>query len=552
MLGGKRLLPAVYLAGLLAALQAHLPWVFVFGSAGANMLEAYLGYWLLRRYANFTPPIKTLRDFALIMGLGGFIPAFIIGVSIPLALLVAGSVTAWQVPELAWLWWRADVLGIAFFTPMILVFARPTLVRFGSSSVAWWMEVGLLWALSLMVGLAIFWDWVPPTLTGVHAPGIAWIFPLVIWSGLRTGTRNTGLLQLMFLGLALTSAHLKLGVFADEFSRYGLVNFWAFAMLLTVAGMGLAVASKERTRDHEHMALHAKLFEVTNDGVLIVDEHNNILSVNPSFSRITGYAPQEVLGRNPRMLSSGQQSRQFYQDMHRSLRENGKWEGELWNRRKDGVAYLARLSIQTLLSSRRRVRRYVGIFTDITQSRAAMDQVSHQAQHDFLTDLPNRLLFRDRFTQHLATAKRNGTKFAVIYLDLDGFKPVNDALGHASGDELLIQVAQRLRSLVREYDTVSRFGGDEFAILASEVAHESDVAHLAQKLLCEVRQPFRIGAETVTISCSIGIALYPDHGADLDSITHQADAALYQAKASGKNRASFCGPDRMPGLFSAQ
>jgi diguanylate cyclase (GGDEF)-like protein len=178
---------------------------------------------------------------------------------------------------------------------------------------------------------------------------------------------------------------------------------------------------------------------------------------------------------------------------------------------------------------------HVGIFTDITLSKAEQESVAHHAQHDYLTNLPNRLLFGDRFNQQLAMAKRHNKKFAVIFLDLDQFKPVNDTLGHQLGDKLLITVAGRLSSLVREIDTVSRFGGDEFAILVSEVNEHQDVTTLAEKILATLNQPFLLDGNTVNVSGSLGIAMYPDHGSDMESILGKADSAMYQAKRSGRN-----------------
>jgi diguanylate cyclase (GGDEF)-like protein/PAS domain S-box-containing protein len=268
---------------------------------------------------------------------------------------------------------------------------------------------------------------------------------------------------------------------------------------------------------------------------LIVDANNNIIEVNPAFTELTGYSHDEAIGKNPRFLSSGKQGREFYDDMWKSLTKKGYWEGELWSRRKDGVAYLEKLSIYTLKDLHDKVVNRIGVFSDITQMRAEQETVVHHAQHDFLTNLPNRLLFRDRFKQQLARSRRNKRKFAVMYIDLDRFKQVNDTLGHQVGDQLLIAVASRLKSQVREIDTVSRFGGDEFAILVSEVTTSTDVTNLAEKILVALSLPYVIEGHTINSSGSLGIAVYPDDGNDMETILAKADASMYKVKRSSSN-----------------
>jgi diguanylate cyclase (GGDEF)-like protein/PAS domain S-box-containing protein len=311
-----------------------------------------------------------------------------------------------------------------------------------------------------------------------------------------------------------------------------------FAMLLAVSGMALAILSTAQRKALQQIALNAKVSAVSSEGIVIVDANDNIVDVNPAFTVLTGYSREEVLGQNPRLLKSGKQTCEFYADMWKTLIEVGHWEGELWNRRKDGMAYLEKLSIYTLKDTQGKVVNRIGIFSDITQSRAEQETVAHHAQHDFLTNLPNRLLFRDRFKQQMARAKREDKKFAVMYIDLDRFKPVNDKLGHQVGDQLLVAVAARLKLQVREVDTVSRFGGDEFAILLSEISTRNDVTNLADKILVALGLPFILDGHTVNITGSLGIAMYPDDGNDMDTIMSKADAALYKAKHNGAN--TYC------------
>jgi diguanylate cyclase (GGDEF)-like protein/PAS domain S-box-containing protein len=530
LLGGIRYLPSVAVGAFLTAVMVDAPLIFVFGSTVGNTLETYIGYSLLRQFGSVDLSLERLRDLAYVILLGGLIPPVAVAALAPLSLLAAGSITRDLLPAVMWQWWRADVLGIVFFTPFVLVFAGKKSPFFKSER-AW--EMIALWIVSFAVGQNIFLGWKLPGLALGQPLGVTWVFPLLIWAGLRTGRRNTALIQLLFMSQVLASAYLQAGFFADDFVRYGLADYWMFAMLLAVAGMALAILSTAQRKAAHQLALNAKVFAVSNDGIIIVDADNRIVEVNPAFTVLTGYARDEVLGRNPRLLASGKQDRGFYADMWKSLTEAGHWEGELWSRRKDGVAYLEKLFIYTLKDAQGKVVNRIGVFSDITQSKAEQETVTHQAQHDFLTNLPNRLLFRDRFKQQLAWARRNSRKFAVMYIDLDRFKPVNDTLGHQIGDLLLIAVANRLKSQVREVDTVSRFGGDEFAILVSDVTAQNDVAKLADKILAALSQPFILDGHTVNTSGSVGIAMYPDDGDDMEAILAKADAAMYRAKNGG-------------------
>lgn len=527
LLGGTRYLPSVSMAAFLTAMMAEAPLLFALGAALGSTLESFIGYTLIRRFDHIDLSLGRLRDLYQVILLGAVIPAIVSAAIVPLSLAASGLIGTDMLPAVMWQWWRADVLGIAFFTPFVLVFAKGK-SRFFKPARA--LEMAALWSASFIIGQHLFLGWSLPGITLAQPLGVAWAFPMLIWAGLRTGRRNTALLQLMFMAQVLASAHLQVGYFADDFMRYGLANSWMFAMLLSVAGMALAILSTAQRKAAQQIALNAKVSAVSNDGILIVDEDNRIVEVNPAFTVLTGYTREEVLGRNPRLLASGKQSREFYEDMWKTLSEQGQWEGELWSRRKDGAAYLEKLFIYTLKDARDRVVNRIGIFSDITQSRAELEGAVHQAQHDFLTKLPNRLLFRDRFRQQLAWAKRNSRKFAVMYLDLDRFKPVNDMLGHQVGDLLLVAVAQRLSAQVREIDTVSRFGGDEFAILVSEVTSRNDVARLADKIRAALRQPFLIDGHTIHTAASLGFALYPDDGVDMDTLVSKADAAMYRGK----------------------
>ncbi len=267
--------------------------------------------------------------------------------------------------------------------------------------------------------------------------------------------------------------------------------------------------------------------------------------INQSFTRITGYTEQEAVGKKMNLLSSGVQDSYFYSEMWKSINNTGNWQGEIWNRRKNGEIYPQWLTITAVKNKDEIVTHYVGTMLDITARKAIERKVQHLAHHDALTDLPNRTLLTDRLNQALAHVRREDTMLALMFIDLDKFKPVNDLLGHDIGDLLLKEVAERLLSCVkRESDTVSRIGGDEFVVLLARIENEGDVEIIAKNILGAVSQPFNIHNHSIDISSSIGIALYPKHGNDAISLMKSADNAMYQAKSSGRNCFVFFAADK--------
>lgn len=277
------------------------------------------------------------------------------------------------------------------------------------------------------------------------------------------------------------------------------------------------------------------VFNTVDEALLVTDADNRIVMVNPSFTRVTGYTLEEVSGRNPSVLSSGRHGQDFYRQLWAKLDSEGGWSGELWNRRKNGEAYVEWASIKRVTDAHGKPTHYVAAFSDITVRKANEENIRHQAQYDALTDLPNRVLLFDRLQQALAQAKREQSHLALMYVDLDKFKQINDSLGHAIGDEVLQRVADRMQACVREVDTVARIGGDEFVVLLPVIENEEDALIVAEKIRHLLNQPFDIAGQHLEISSSIGIAIYPDHGTTEDEITANADIAMYLAKEAGRD-----------------
>jgi diguanylate cyclase (GGDEF)-like protein/PAS domain S-box-containing protein len=297
----------------------------------------------------------------------------------------------------------------------------------------------------------------------------------------------------------------------------------------------------ERT-SREHLWLVDQVFNITMDSVIITNRLGQITKVNPAFETMTGYTKQEVLGRNPDVLNSGRQSPEFYHEMWQCLIDHGHWEGRLWNRKKNGDLYLESLSITAVPGLKKCDLNYVAVCSDITQQHAEQEFQGYLATHDVLTGLPNRLLFHERLIQALARAHRSGARVAIMFLDLDHFKDINDNLGHAVGDGTLVKVAKRLKSVLRDVDTVARLGGDEFAFIREDIHDVTQIEPVARKLLASVGEPILSEGHQVSVTPSIGVSIYPDHGSMPEELVDQADQAMYEAKKSGKNAVRFFSP----------
>jgi diguanylate cyclase (GGDEF)-like protein/PAS domain S-box-containing protein len=304
-----------------------------------------------------------------------------------------------------------------------------------------------------------------------------------------------------------------------------------------ILGTGTDLSSQKQIQ--EALSLSAQVFESSGEAIMITDPIGVILSVNRAFTEMTGWAAEEAVGQSPRILKSDRHDAEFYAAMWHEITTYGHWQGEIWDRRKNGEIYPKWASISAVRAQGGEISHYVAIFSDITRRKAAEEKIEFLAHHDPLTRLPNRILLRDRFEQGLLHAARAGSKVAVIYLDLDRFKAINDTLGHPVGDRLLVSVAERLRTCVRESDTISRQGGDEFVVVLMDVGDAQVAGQVAGKIIESLATPFDLDGHVLATSGSIGISLYPDDGDDFDNRLKQADTALYHAKDGGRNTYRF-------------
>ena len=285
------------------------------------------------------------------------------------------------------------------------------------------------------------------------------------------------------------------------------------------------------------LQLAANVFTYSREGIMITSVEGTILDVNDAFTRITGYSREEAVGRNPRILSSGRQGKEFYDVLWRNLTEKGHWYGEIWNRRKSGQVYAEMLTISAVHDDQGNTRQYVALFSDITTAKEHQKQLEHIAHYDSLTNLPNRVVLADRLHQAMAQAVRRGQRLAVVFLDLDGFKTVNDKHGHEAGDQLLIALSDRMKQALREGDTLARMGGDEFVAVLLDLDDAADSLPMLARLLAAASQSVQVDDLTLQVSASVGVTFYPQvEEVDADQLLRQSDQAMYQAKLAGKNR----------------
>ncbi len=303
--------------------------------------------------------------------------------------------------------------------------------------------------------------------------------------------------------------------------------------------LGIAHDITKRSENEAKLRQSATVFENTLEGVYITDKNRNILDVNQSFINITGYQREEVIGSNPKVLSSGKHDKAFFDDMWQSINDTGQWRGEIWNKRKDQTIFPQWLTISCVKDNDANIVNYVAVFTDITGIKQSQSKLDYLAHHDTLTSLPNRLFFNQRLEQALNHAKRADSKLAILFIDLDRFKNINDSFGHIAGDHLLVSLSERLRSTLRLEDTLARISGDEFIILFEDVQCTDSLVGAIEKVMNVFANSFTVEGHNVRITASIGVSLYPMDGDNSTDLIRNADAAMYRAKDEGRNTYEF-------------
>ena len=362
----------------------------------------------------------------------------------------------------------------------------------------------------------------------------------------RDALRTALLYGLLAVFWLLVTDHLLNSYFDDsaQLVRWQQVNGYVFALFSAVLiffararlfdFLGMNPGLKRQLQDRERLRQAAVVFDCTREGVLVSDSRGVIVHVNRALVEITGYPAEEVLGRRPNMFKSGRHGPAFYQAMFKTIDERGEWHGEIWNRRKSGEVYPQWQTVRSITDDKGQVSHYVAVFSDISAIKNSQTELARLVHHDPLTDLPNRLLFTDRTEQALASAQRHQTGCALLMIDLDHFKIINDSLGHNVGDLLLKAVAERLLRVFGKGFTVARLGGDEFAVLVDSCAQVSQAAVLAQQVLEVMKAAFDIDRHQLFISASVGISVFPSDALNAEQLLRNADSALFKAKSSGR------------------
>ena len=346
-----------------------------------------------------------------------------------------------------------------------------------------------------------------------------------------------------FLETMMHAYVFKTGMFSTEIWPFDLNEIWPFdlnemwmrfiiAALLFVGTLVYGIFYYQKIVYARQLELTSLALHEMNEAAVITDKNNNILYVNQKYCEITGYSSQEVIGKNPRVLSSGRQGKEFYQALWQDLQQKQCWQGEIWNRKKNGEHFPEWISIKSIRDAKNQPLYYVAIFTDITSRKAADDRIKHYAFYDPLTDLPNRYYFDETLTRSIIRAKRLQANLALLFLDLDKFKPVNDTYGHAVGDLLLIDVSRRMQEIMREGDFLARIGGDEFVLLLYATEKKSDIEAVIQRCLLIFEKPFIIDDISINIGISIGGASAKEVNYESNELIALADKRMYSAKKS--------------------
>jgi len=526
----KYIISVIFVANSLGNFYIGHDWLLSFGFAIANCTEGGLIAYLFLQWNKQNINLDSFKSFFVFLAsvifssaIGSFLGAINLSHAFGWNLFLGFSKT----------WFAADTLGNALMLAVILSW-NDKFIFLNYLTLKKIIESIALLLSTLGLSVLIF----SQSNNNEIDPLNYLVFPLLIWAALRFELKGASLIAFIVAIIAHWFTVHAQGPFTTYGTSIQDYIFWLqnYLVIMFLTAITLAVAIVERNKVKKKLQLSSRVFSDTQDSIIITDADRVIVDINSAFCKITGYHHEEVIGKNPRILNSGKQSPVFYQDMWKHISEKGYWQGELWNRKKDGEIYAELLSISSLKDSQGHITHYVGVSTNITSNKKQQEVLQHMIHYDALTLLPNRVLLADRFTQALAHSKRLESQLAVCFLDLDDFKPINDLYGHVIGDDLLIEVAQRIKSIVRDEDTASRLGGDEFVLLLGDITKFSQCEQLLNRLLASLSQPFQINELSLTISASIGVTVYPADNSDLDTLMRHADQAMYQAKQLGRNQ----------------
>jgi len=422
--------------------------------------------------------------------------------------------------------WGSHGTAVLLITPFLVHMIRDRGRRLPRGNI---FELVAAWA--LLAAVAVLWQ-APELPAAFHGPAALLAVPIFTLIAFRFGVFDMSSSMVVFAAAGVLGTLQRAGGVPQV--PLSSIQF----VLGTVAVIGYLLSSmvSEQQRSHDRLRLAAGVFETSGDGIIITLPSGEIIDVNEAFEKHHGVLRQDVIGKNPRIFKSGRHPAEFYQGMWDSLLSAGRWEGEVWDRRGDGSLLPQWLSISAVKNADGETTHYVGVASDITVIKDSEEKLRDLATHDALTGLPNRQLVTDTLETELAAARRHNNGVGLAFVDLDDFKDVNDSLGHLQGDALLVEVANRASGVLRESDTLGRQGGDEFIAIIPDVVVPSELDGLMSRLLETVSLPYRLGSEDAHVSASVGVAVFPEDGTDAATLLQHADAAMYKAKQSGRNR----------------
>lgn len=532
---GARCWPAISVGGLIANLVSGVPLapslVFTLG----NTLQPLLILWVLGRLQASAGAPRALvpthmRDYARL----GLAVCIVLPLEAPITTSLLRLIGAIPPDQLTLGIFRiafVNLLGILLMTPLLLTWR--TLPRGWFSTGKRALETLTLFGLDFLVGQIVFLGWFSQTFGPVARP--YWIMFFIFWAALRHGRHGALLLVFISISQALLSVALGVGHFGTDMQDSHLVNLQITIMTGGLTGLVLSQTIHDLMRSRDELKVAAMVFETSSEAMLVTDAAKRIVRVNPALTAITDYSPAEVIGQMPRIFSSGLNSEDFYRQLWATVGQAGSWRGEIWNHRKGGEPFIARLSINTIIDQQGAIQGWVGLFSDVTEQRKQQEIIWKQANLDELTNLPNRRRFRELLHEKLTADQDDKHLLALLLIDLDRFKIINETLGHAYGDELLQEVARRITGCVPRTDIVGRMGGDEFAIALTSQPDSASIETITQALLARLAAPYPLAYGPVYISASIGIARFPDDALTVSNLLQCADQAMDMAKHGGRN-----------------
>lgn len=530
---GWKYWPAVFLGAFAAGIMVNDPPGVSFFLATGNTLETLLAVWLFHKLLGDKLNLNQPRDF-FYLGLVAIASAVISALIGPFTLVMADYLS-WQVAASNMLhWWQADTLGILLGTPLFLIWRKFPHGWFSGKGL---VETVALIILTLLIGQVVFLNWTP--ISGQMALGY-WIFPFVVWGAVRRGQHGASLIVCITAVQALFGASQGKGLFAHDMAETGLQNFWFYMLILTFVGIALAIFVESRTRAKDALKdAETKLKTILNtipDLVWLKDVNGVYLACNPRFESFVGKKEHEIIGMTDYDFFDKELADFFRQHDLSAIQKGAIHANE------EVITFASDNHQETLETTKTPVYDHsgnligvLGIGHDITKRKHALAEIQNYANYDQLTQLPNRRLFHDRLEQEVKRAQREHYLVALLFIDLDRFKEVNDTLGHEVGDQLLIEAAARIKLSVRDYDTVARLGGDEFTVILSELHNISDIGRIAKDIIDKLTEPFILNDREIYISASIGIAIYPDDALSVADLIKHADQTMYAAKNDGRS-----------------